>query len=273
MTVGKRIRHILGISGGKDSAALAIFMRDKIEDIEYFFCDTGSELPEVYEYLQKLEIFLGKKITMLNSGKTFEHYLSLYKGTLPSPQMRWCTNFMKIKPIEEWIGDDESEIYTYIGIRADENRSGYISSKSNVHPVYPFKENNMDKNDIMGILEKSGIGVPAYYDWRTRSGCYFCFFQRKIEWVGLSEKHPDLFEKAVAFEEKVGFEDSASSSRYTWSKGESLRELVARKEEIKAKHQERLKKEQEKVSSKKLFDLIETAIDEEDDTPMCEVCQ
>ena len=267
------VRHILGISGGKDSAALAIFMKDKIENIEYFFCDTGSELPEVYEYLQKLEIALGKKITMLNSGKDFEHYLALYKGTLPSPQMRWCTNFMKIKPLEEWIGDDESEIYSYIGIRADENRAGYVSSKKNVHPVYPFKENNLTKDDIMGILEESGVGVPSYYDWRTRSGCYFCFFQRKIEWVGLSERHPDLFEKAVAFEEKIGYEDAASQTGvYTWSQGESLREIVARKEEIKANHEEKMAKEALKNSSRKLFDILDVTLDDEDDTPMCEVC-
>ena len=34
--------------------------------------------------------------------------------------------------------------------------------------------------------------APAYYDWRTRSGCYFCFFQRRIEWVGLKERYPEL---------------------------------------------------------------------------------
>ena len=50
-------RHVLGISGGKDSAALAVYMRDRNPelDIEYFFTDTGEELPEVYEFLGKLE--------------------------------------------------------------------------------------------------------------------------------------------------------------------------------------------------------------------------
>ena len=40
------VRHVLGISGGKDSAALAIYMRDQVPEMEYFFCDTGRELPE-----------------------------------------------------------------------------------------------------------------------------------------------------------------------------------------------------------------------------------
>ena len=37
-------RHVLGVSGGKDSAALAVYMRDKHPelDIDYFFTDTHS---------------------------------------------------------------------------------------------------------------------------------------------------------------------------------------------------------------------------------------
>ncbi|GAI75943.1 unnamed protein product, partial [marine sediment metagenome] len=54
-----KVRHILSISGGKDSAALAIYMRDRVPDMEYVFCDTHEELPETYEYIDKLEAFLG----------------------------------------------------------------------------------------------------------------------------------------------------------------------------------------------------------------------
>ena len=55
-------RHICGISGGKDSSALAVYMRREIPNMEYFFCDTGAELPETYEYLTRLEVVLGKPI-------------------------------------------------------------------------------------------------------------------------------------------------------------------------------------------------------------------
>ena len=57
-------KHVLGISGGKDSAALAIYMAQNHPeiDMEYFFTDTGEELPEVYDYLIRLEGYLGKKI-------------------------------------------------------------------------------------------------------------------------------------------------------------------------------------------------------------------
>lgn len=67
-------RHVLGISGGKDSAALAVYMRQTRPDldIEYFFTDTGKELPEVYDFLGRLEGFLGKPIARLNPDRDFD---------------------------------------------------------------------------------------------------------------------------------------------------------------------------------------------------------
>ena len=87
----QKIRHILGLSGGKDSSALAIYMRDKVPEMEYAFCDTGKELPETYEFLDRLEAFLGEKIERLNAGREFDHWLSVFGGLLPSSQVRWCT--------------------------------------------------------------------------------------------------------------------------------------------------------------------------------------
>jgi 3'-phosphoadenosine 5'-phosphosulfate sulfotransferase (PAPS reductase)/FAD synthetase len=224
-------RHVLGISGGKDSAALAVFMRDRVPQMEYFFCDTGAELPETYEYLLKLEAFLGAPIARLNSGRPFEHWLEVYRGTLPSPQVRWCTRAMKLKPLEDWLGDDSA--ISYVALRADEHREGYISTRENIASVFPFRDHGIDMEGVRGLLERAGLGLPSYYEWRTRSGCYFCFFQRKAEWARLSERHPDLFAKAVALEQKVGHEATQMQGRaYTWSQGESLPQLLARKEAI-----------------------------------------
>ena len=77
LKTNSKTRHVLGISGGKDSAALAIYIKDRYPEIsakmEYFFTDTGSELKEIYEFLDKLEAFLDAKIHRLSSGKPFEH--------------------------------------------------------------------------------------------------------------------------------------------------------------------------------------------------------
>ncbi|MYE66770.1 MAG: phosphoadenosine phosphosulfate reductase family protein, partial [Acidimicrobiia bacterium] len=196
------VRHICGISGGKDSSALAVYLRKRVPQMEYFFCDTGAELPETYEYLTRLEVILGAQIVRLNAERGFDHWFEVFRGALPSPQMRWCTKNMKIKPIEAWIGDDPA--VSYVAIRADEsNRKGYISTKPNIRTRFPFVEDGIAHDDVLRILDDAGVGLPAYYSWRTRSGCYFCFYQRKAEWIGLSEQHPDLFERAVAIEQKV----------------------------------------------------------------------
>ena len=228
----KPVRHILGLSGGKDSTALAIYMRDRVPEMEYFFCDTGAELPETYEYLAKLEVYLGKKIVRLSSDRTFDHWLKVYRGTLPSPQMRWCTKVLKIEPLEKWIGTDKA--ISYVGLRADEaSRKGYMSTKQNMMSVFPFIDDGLELRDIENLLIESGLGKPSYYEWRSRSGCYFCFYQRKKEWIGLSEKHPDLFSAAIDYENKLGHEHTAAKNGYTWSHGESLPELLERKKDVK----------------------------------------
>ncbi len=263
-------RHVLGISGGKDSAALAIYLRDKVPQLEYFFCDTGAELPETYEYLQRLETVLGRRITRLNAERGFDHWLWLYQGALPSPQMRWCTAMLKLKPLEQWLGDDPT--FTYVGIRADEDRGGYVSTKPTIRPVFPFKEAGLVKDDVLALLERAGVGLPSYYQWRTRSGCYFCFFQRKAEWVGLAERHPDLFEQAVAYEDKQGYEDNASERPYTWTNGETLRELRDRSDEIKSKHAAAMQRAASRRINLPLIDVLGGVLDDEDDADGCTVC-
>jgi 3'-phosphoadenosine 5'-phosphosulfate sulfotransferase (PAPS reductase)/FAD synthetase len=325
------IKHVLGISGGKDSAALAIYMSRKHPDInvEYYTCDTGKELNETYDLINKLNSVLGKNIRLyksideLNSPEKnpFDHFLAMYGGYLPSATARWCTGKMKLEPFENEIGTKPT--ISYVGIRGDENREGYISKKENIQSIFPFRKNiwsedvikkflansNIDFvksnyellapkgklemilqyveqpislrftqkqkvnalldtdvklfnkvvfeflkttdypvgklenfsliendevlgiNDIFKILDDSGVGIPAYYlpleyeveingelkkgtYSRSRSGCFFCFFQQKIEWVWLLEQHPTLYEKAIEYE-KEG---------YTWTI-EPLQEL------------------------------------------------
>lgn len=267
--VKKNVRHILGLSGGKDSAALALHMnRTRPEiDIEYFFCDTGCELAETYEFLDKLEARLQKPITIIKSKFTFDEWLLRQNGFLPSAMSRWCTVLLKIKPIEEFVGNDQA--ISYIGIRADEDREGYISAQDNINPIYPFQEDGLIKEDILNILEEEGVGLPQYYKWRSRSGCFFCFFQRKIEWVRLSEEHPDLFRKAIKYET-----DHIDGRVYNWSEGEPLTEMVkpARKAQIIAEYKKaeaRIKKDRPKQS---LFDVL-SALDEEEGFEACSVCQ
>lgn len=246
-------RHILGMSGGKDSTALALFMRDKVPDMEYVFCDTGSELDETYEYLNQVEAYLGKTIIRLNPSADFDHWLNVFNGYLPAPNSRWCTKLLKLRPFEEFVG--EGNVVSYVGIRADEDRVGYISTKPNIKAVFPFKEYGIDYAGVMRILNESGIGLPPYLNWgRSHSGCYFCFFQKKIEWVRLLENHPEQFDKAQAYE-KI---DDASGKTFTWNQDLPLSELrkPEKNAEIRVEYerqQERLKKSR---PNRKLVDVL-----------------
>jgi hypothetical protein len=371
------VKHVLGISGGKDSAALAIYMKDRYPqlDLTYYFTDTGKELDETYQLIERLEVYLGKNVTKLESEEAkksgqdpFDYYYKVFRGYLPSSQARWCTNLMKIQPFEAFVG--VAPTLSYVGIRGDEDREGYISTKNNIQAIFPFRRNiwsdgvvrtvldnaqiehvadlyagelngtkldlvhqvlrkpfeqiandrmgnarrqaeklnrvldlgvapfnrvvfrflkDLDmpinaladyalleneevlvKADIFRLLEDSGVGVPGYYEQkefvvgekkgtyaRSRSGCYFCFFQQRIEWVWLYEQHPDLFAKAMKYEnEDEGF---------TWAQGESLKDLIhpRRIEQIKA---DALAKGKDK-SSNKLLSILQ-----EEDERACLTC-
>ena len=369
-----QLKHVLGISGGKDSAALAIYLRDKYPHIDftYYYTDTGKELDETYKLIENIEIYLGKKIQILtaeeaknSSENPFDFFFKSFRGYIPSPVARWCTNTMKLQPFEQFVGTEIPTV-SYVGIRGDEDREGYISKKDNIQSIFPFrrniwsedvlrklfhpdnnthvsdifsgifKGNRLDKataildlpitfehhqrtqterqikaklnglldleivdfnhaafqflkgttyplaqeedyfllnntdvlvrDDIFRILKESGVGVPEYYNKiefevnghmgeyaRSRSGCYFCFFQQKIEWVWLYEQHPDLFQKAMAYERPEEF--------YTWNQGESLAELIQpeRIQQIKLEHIARTDRTQQKAeaNSPYLLDILD----------------
>jgi 3'-phosphoadenosine 5'-phosphosulfate sulfotransferase (PAPS reductase)/FAD synthetase len=233
------IRHIVNLSGGKDSTAMAIYMRQRYPQIpvEYVFCDTGCELLETYEYLERLQALLGAEILYLNAldglgiarksnRNPFDIWLyEVYGGFLPNPRARWCTRVLKIEPFEHHVGQDRA--FSYIGIRADEDRDGYvsrrppvISQKPNIIPVYPLRDDGIELADITEIIDITGLGLPEYYKWRSRSGCYFCFYQQIGEWQGLKEHHPEKFDEAKEYEKFV------KGKRFTWVEGRTLDDIA-----------------------------------------------
>lgn len=259
-------RHILGISGGRDSAALAVYMRQNHPDIdmEYFFTDTGKELPEVYDFLNRLEGFLGKRINRLNPDRDFDFWLAEYGHFLPSAKTRWCTRQLKLRPLNLWLRDDLENgvtVHSYVAIRADEpNRSGYKSSHPNMMVHFPLREAGIDKAGVIDLLRDTDIGEPEYYRWRSRSGCTFCFFQQKIEWVRLMEEHPEAFEEARAYEKTA----EEHGSPFTWSDSESLDDLAKpeRVAAIKADYEKRRARAMRAVRPNPLSARAEPSIDE-----------
>ncbi len=222
--------HVVSISGGKDSAALAVYLKKKYpnREFKYLFFDTEEELQDTYDYLNKLQSMLGITVEYKFPKKSFRDLLLEHNDYLPSPMERWCTRRMKLDTFLSTMQEfKDYTIYNYVGIRADENRDGLIPTEENIVTVMPFKDDGITLNDVKRILYDAGIGLPAYYDvvydakydieyFRSRSGCYFCFFMRQIEWVWLWEKHPDEYKKAMEFEK----------SGYSWIKDMPLSQLM-----------------------------------------------
>lgn len=232
----KKEYHILSLSGGKDSTALAFFMRDNMpeifEKLELVFYDTGCDLPETYDYLNKIEIFLNKKITRVKPEKSFEE-IFYTNPIIPSPFKRWCTVLLKVQPSINFINNiinnnNYKKIFLYVGIRADEiHRKGILLNseleKKYIIPQYPFKDYFIFKSDVKKILDNVGIGIPEYYNWRDRNGCYFCFYQKPIDWVNLYKKYPNLYKKAMEYE-KLSYK--GKKFRFGWNAKYTLNELV-----------------------------------------------
>jgi len=227
---GRPVRHILNVSGGKDSSALALLMAGRVKGLEGFrvdgmehvFCDTKKELPETYEFLSRLEAEVSSRIVRLNEKAGFDHWLKVFGGYLPSPQNRWCTKILKLKPFEAYVGDDN--VISYVGLRADENRVGYISKKPNIQTRFPLKEASIDYEGVVRILEESGLGLPTFMKWgRTNSGCTFCFFQSPLEWIRLLETYPKYFEEAMSYET---WDPSDPNKQFTWMQERPLSSLL-----------------------------------------------
>ncbi len=262
---GQRVEVVIGLSAGKDSTAVALVFRQAFPDfpsdrIHYVFADTGSELPETYEYLNKLALKLGKPVLHLTSrAGSLEQIIEKYGGYLPNASARYCTRMAKIVPFRDFmdkLAESSDVVFNLVGIRADEpTRTGYVPCGQYAHKVHtemPLKDDGMDLAAVFALVEKE-VGLPAYYAWRTRSGCYFCFYQRRIEWVNLLEHHPDLFEKAKTFEKT----DPTTGKRFTWNKGLSLDELQQKAPEIKARYAKKLGK---KLAAGEKLDLTDAAI-------------
>ena len=279
-----KTKHILGLSGGKDSAALAVHMNQRHPElnIEYFFTDTGYELKETYDFLNKLKTRLDKPIHYINPRNSFDYFLKKYNNFLPSATARWCTIEMKLKSMEAWLKpalDDGQEIITYVGIRYDERgRVGYKPTNDLIKAKFPFIEDCIDKDGVMEILESSGLGLPDYYKWRSRSGCTFCFFQKRSEWIGLKENHPEAWEHAKSLEKEA----TENASAFTWIKDMPLTELekpevIARVKEQHQKQLEKLKKNKQKTQQNNPFlkgeDLnIEENLALDDVSSSCLIC-
>jgi predicted RNase H-like HicB family nuclease len=83
----------------------------------------------------------------------------------------------------------------------------------------------------------------------------------------LAQEHPDLFQKAVEYEQ-----NHRDGRTYTWTQGETLLELLQRKDQIIAEHQKAMQRQQQSLKNQPLAEVLAAVLDEEDDTLPCLAC-
>lgn len=194
---------IVGLSGGADSSVLALFaaayLAPNYPNLEFVFNDTKAEPASCYETLSKIEDVTGIPVTRLVPEKGLFEKIDDYNGFLPSGKARWCTREMKIEPLMDYMKQIPSDTgyINLAGIRYDEsNRDGIsfqYSMEMNAKAAFPFIELKIDKTTVFDILDRS-IGIPDTYKYRSRSGCFNCFFQRNAEAIGMLLNDPDNYE-------------------------------------------------------------------------------
>ena len=101
-------------------------------------------------------------------------------------------------------------------------------------------------------------------------GATSAFFQRKSEWVGLLEQHPDLFELAKGYEKF----NPETGERFTWCQGESLEELSQpdRIAQIKANTEKTMASKKTAKPNRRLIEILTDVHDDEDDEEPCLIC-
>jgi len=220
------VRHVVALSGGKDSTALALRLAE-VEPRDYLFVitPTGDEPPSMLEHWLKISKLIGAPLTPISSGKSLQGLIR-EDGRLPNHRQRWCTRKLKLEPYYRWLAT-QKPVVSYVGLRADEeSRPGMIFPDADgVTMRFPLREWGWTIDDVRGYLAEKGVTVP------DRTDCEKCFWQTLGEWYSLWLNRPESYAEAVALEALVSAKHGKpytfrSPSRDSWPAG--LADLAAR---------------------------------------------
>ncbi len=204
----KITHHIVGLSGGKDSTALAIALNEREPRRYTYICTpTGDELPGMRQHWQRLECLLQAPIVRLQYPGGLRALIERYNA-LPSWRQRWCTRQLKIEMTETYLGGLDGLRVHYVGLRADEEgREG--GDYKNAEIRFPLREWGWTESDVWTYLREKQVDIPP------RTDCARCFFQTLGQWWALWRDHPEIYADAER-QEKASGHTFRSPGRDTW---------------------------------------------------------
>lgn len=196
-------RPVISYGGGVNSTALAILLiRQGVRDGLALFADTGAEWPETYEFVfGHFRPYLeehGWRLVIIGAEFRSRRYfpplveVAERDKMIPLARVRWCTTEYKIRPLKRWCRANGVDFNRMpIGIAADEAHRQPDKNR-------PLVDWRITRDDCARVIAQEGLPIPR------KSGCWLCPFQRRTQWVELSQKHPELFERAMQLEQITG---------------------------------------------------------------------
>lgn len=212
-------RVIASVSGGKDSAAVCLYLKEQGIPYEAVFMDTGWEHADTYAYLRgDLTEAIGP-ITWLRAEVTLPpereamaqeleamlgHYsamvrLCLHKMMMPARQVRWCTQASKVEPIRRYLDGLDADTLSVVGIRSEESEARKAmaewewSDKEDRWTWRPIIRWSLD--EVIAIHTRHSLRPnPLYLRGWSRVGCWPCIFARKAEIKMLADIDPARIE-------------------------------------------------------------------------------
>lgn len=208
---------VLSLSGGKDSAAAALYLRERDIPHVRVYMDTGWEHPDLYAHLDYLEAELGPIVRLTprmpalppevmgrveeiealvgRSPSGFVRW-AVYKGMFPSRMRRYCTQELKVRPFLRWVDTLDEDVLNVVGIRAAESRARSTLTEREPMPGAEHVEVwrpllRWSEQEVIAAHQRHGLRpCPLYLRGATRVGCWPCIMANKgeLEMLGRDDR-------------------------------------------------------------------------------------
>lgn len=221
----------VSVSGGKDSTATALHLRELGLSFKAFYLDTGWESAHTLHFLREvLPSIIGCDVQWVRAvidlppeleaiALRFEermgHYSSmvrliLKKGMFPSRQRRTCTKALKVHPSAAFFDTLDVEPISVVGIRAEESKRRSMMTEWEWLKVKGYEDVEQWRpiigwtlEDVIAIHKRHGAPLNPLYKNATRVGCWPCIYARKSEIRALADGDPDRIDLLEDLEAEV----------------------------------------------------------------------
>lgn len=199
---------LTSVSGGKDSAAMALLFQEAELPYRLVFMDTHWEHPSTKEYLlEYLQPRIGP-ITILETEKNGMRGLIRHYSRFPSRMARFCTGELKIRPVQKYLHSLEEEMVNAVGVRAQE------SSRRAKYPEWEYsKDLRVDvwrpilrwtQEDVIAMHKRHNVRPnPLYLLGSDRVGCWPCIFANKKSLRILANENPKRIDEIRELEQEI----------------------------------------------------------------------